>query len=114
MYVPLAQILEITNNHWIRSGRLYRLQFEIPKAVMRNNSPRDLGEIWHMRIGHIHHGELKLLLEIVVGVPNVNTKYDDVSKGCVLGKFTKSYFLRNETRSKVVLDLVHLDSCGQK
>ena len=46
----------------VRNGRLYRLQFENPKALMRNNSPTDLGEIWHMEIDHIHHVALKLLL----------------------------------------------------
>ena len=27
-----------------RSGHLYRLQFDTPKALMRNSNPRDLGE----------------------------------------------------------------------
>ena len=57
-----------------------------------------------MRIGHNHYGELKLLLEKVISVLKVSTKHDDVSKGCVLEKFTKEYFLRSDTRSKVVLE----------
>ena len=30
----------------VRSGHLYRLQFDTPKALMRNSNPRDLEEIW--------------------------------------------------------------------
>ena len=36
-----------------------------------------------MRIGHNHHGDLKLLLEIVISVPKLSIEHDDVSKGCV-------------------------------
>ena len=42
----------------------------------------------------------------------MSTEHDDVCKGCVLGKFTKASFLRSDTRSKGVLDLVHSDVCG--
>ena len=49
----------------VRSGRLYRLQFDTPKALMSSCNPRDLGELWHRRMGHIHHGALKLLHETV-------------------------------------------------
>ena len=63
-------------------------------------------------MGHIHHKALRLLREIVIGVLDVNTEHDDVCKGCVLGKFVKASFPRSDTRSKGVLDLVHLDVCG--
>ena len=96
----------------VRSGRLYRLQFDTPKALMSNSNPRDLGELWHRRMGHIHHGALRLLRETVTGVPEVSTEHDDVCKGCVLGKFAKASFPRSDTRSKGVLDLVHSDVCG--
>ena len=48
----------------------------------------------------------------MTGVPEVSTEHDDVCKGCVLGKFVKASFPRSDTRSKGVLDLVHLDFCG--
>ena len=74
---------------------------------MRNSNRRDLGELWQRRMGHIHHGALRLLREMVTGVLKVSTKHDDVCKGCVLGKFAKASFLRSDTRSEGVLDLVH-------
>lgn len=96
----------------VRSGLLYRLQFDTPKALMRSINHRDQGELWHKRMGHIHHGALKLLHEIVTGVPEVSTKHDDVCMECVLGKFAKATFPRSDTRSKGVLDLVHSNICG--
>ena len=79
---------------------------------MSNSNPRDLGELWHRRMCHSHHGALRLLRETVTGVPEVSTEHDDVCKGCVLGKFAKASFPRSDTRSKGVLDLVHSDVCG--
>jgi hypothetical protein len=35
-----------------------------------------------------------------------------VCKGCALGKNTKVYFPKNESRSKRILDLVHSDVSG--
>ncbi|KAH9299166.1 hypothetical protein KI387_030848, partial [Taxus chinensis] len=51
--------------------------FDIPKALMSNNNLRDQGEIWHRRMGHIHHGALKLIHETVTGVLEVSTEHDD-------------------------------------
>ena len=91
----------------VRSGHLYRSQFDTPKSLMRSCNPRDLGELWHRRMGHIHYGALKLLHEMTKGVPEVSTKHDDVCKGYMLEKFAKAYFPRSDTRSKGFLDLVH-------
>jgi len=96
----------------VRSGRLYRLQFDTPKALMSSSNPRDLGVLWHRRMGHIHHGALRLLHEMVIGVPEVSKEHDDVGKGCVLGKFMKESFPRSGTRCKGVFDLVHSDVSG--
>ena len=76
----------------VRSGHLYRLQFDTPKALMRICNPRDIRELCHRRMGHIHHRELKLLCETLIGVIEVSIKYDDVCKGCVFGKFVKASF----------------------
>ena len=57
-------------------------------------------------MGHIHHGELKLLREMMTSVPEVSIEHDDVCKGYVLGKFMKESFSRSDTRFEGVLDLV--------
>ena len=63
-------------------------------------------------MGHIHHGAVRFLHEIVTSVPKVKKEHDYVCRGCVFGKFVKEYFPRSDTRSKGVLDLVHSDVCG--
>ena len=47
---------------------------------------KDLNELWHRRMGHLHHGALRMLREIVIGVPVLSVEHDDVCRGCVLGK----------------------------
>ena len=63
-------------------------------------------------MAHIHHGALKLLRKMVIGVPDVSTEHDDVCKGYVVGKFAKASFPSCDTRSEGVLDLVHSNVCG--
>ena len=53
----------------VRSGHLYRLQFDTRKELMSITNPRDIGELWHRRMGHIHHGALKLLHLTMIGAP---------------------------------------------
>lgn len=57
----------------VRSGRLYKLRMDILKALVSSSNPRDQGELWHRRMGHIHHGALRLLCEIVTVVSEVST-----------------------------------------
>ena len=54
-------------------------------------------------MGHIHHGALILLHEMVTGVPEVSTEHDDVCKGCLLGKFAKESFQGVTPNLKVFL-----------
>lgn len=43
-----------------RRNRLYRLQLESSMALIRSNldGERNLNELWHRRMGHLHHGAL--------------------------------------------------------
>lgn len=54
----------------VRRNKLYRLQFDSAKALVRNSnsSGRDLGELWHKKMGHLHHGALRLLRDTITGV----------------------------------------------
>ena len=52
----------------ITSKEVYRVHFEPAKALVNNNSQ---GELWHRRMAHLHHGELKHLRKEVIGVPHV-------------------------------------------
>jgi len=57
---------------------------------MSNNDPRDQGELWHRRMGQVHHGALKMLRDAVIGVPKVSTKHDDVCRDVCCVEFSTS------------------------
>jgi len=98
----------------VRSDISYKLQLDFPMALIGsdNSSGKELNELWHKRMGHLHHGALKMLKETVTGVPELGTKHDDVCKGCVLGKYAKATFPRSDNREDGVLGLIHSDICG--
>jgi len=95
----------------IRSNRLYRQHLESPMALIGCNGDKGLNELWHMRMGHLHHGALRILRKTVSGVLELSTKWDDVCRGCALGKYAKDAFSRSNNRAKSVLGLIHLDIC---
>ena len=48
----------------IRVHNLYKIEVEDCVALsskVENMLSRDIGELWHMRLGHLHHGALKIL-----------------------------------------------------
>ena len=98
----------------VRSNRLYQLQIDSPMALIGSdsNNGKELNELWNRRMGHLHHGTLRLLKEMVTGVPKLGTEHDDVCKGCVLGKYAKATFPRSDSRVDDVLGLIHLVICG--
>ena len=94
----------------IQSGKVYRLHFKSAKALVSNNS--NLGELWHRRIAHLHHGALRHLRQAVIGVPQVQEGKHNHCRGCALGKNIRKPFPQSEHKSKGTLDLVHSDVCG--
>ena len=69
-------------------------------ALIGNCDEKDLNELWHKRMGHLHNGALRILKKTVTTVPYLSTKRDDVCKGCVLGKYTKEAYPRSRNRAK--------------
>lgn len=59
---------------------------------------QDIGELWHRRLGHLHHGALKIMKHISRGLLEGALEEIDICKGCTLGKHMKSTF--NEWESK--------------
>ena len=55
---------------------------------------RDDGELWHKRLGHLHHGALKIPQQITTGLPKGTLAQSDQCNGCALGKFVKPPFTR--------------------
>jgi hypothetical protein len=60
----------------------------------------------------LHHGALRVLREIVTGLPQFGIEHQEVCRECALGKYTKTVFPSGDSRSTGILDLVHFDVCG--
>jgi transposase InsO family protein len=94
----------------VRREKLYKLQFELARALV--SSACDMAELWHRRMTHLHHGALKVLKEIVTGLPDFSIEHHEVCKGCAMGKYTKTTFPNSDNRTRGILDLIHSDICG--
>jgi hypothetical protein len=75
-----------------RHEKLYRLMFQLARALIHTTSCSDLCELWHRRMTHLHHGDLRVLREMVTGVPDFSTEHQEFCKGCSFGKYTKTTF----------------------
>ena len=76
------------------------------------NGEKDMNELWHRRMGHLHHVALRMLKETVMGVPVLSTKYDDMYRGCILGKYAKASYSKSNNRAKSVLGLINSNIYG--
>jgi hypothetical protein len=96
-----------------RHERLYKILFQPMRALIHStSSSSDLCELWHRRMAHFHHGALRVLREIVTGVPDFSLEHHELCKGCALGKYTKTDFPSGDSRATGIIDLIHLDVCG--
>jgi hypothetical protein len=73
---------------------------------------RDEGKLWHRRLGHLHHGALKIMQQIYTRLPMGTLAQLDQCKGCTMGKYVKSTFHEKENCASVILERIHTDVCG--
>jgi len=73
---------------------------------------QDIGELWHRRLGHLHHGALKIMQQISTGLPKGKLEQVDTCKGCTFGTYEKSSFQDRDSRAKAILERLHIDVCG--
>ena len=72
----------------------------------------DDGELWHWRLGLLHHGDLKILQQISTGLPKGTLAQSYQCKGCTLGKFLKATFHEKDSRATTILERIHIEMCG--
>ena len=72
----------------------------------------DEGELWHRRLGHLHHGTLNILQQISTRISEGIVAQSYQCKGCTMGKFVKTTFHEKENRASVILERIHTDVCG--
>jgi hypothetical protein len=96
-----------------RHERLYKFLFQpVRELIHSTSSSSDLCELWNKRMAHFHHGSLRVLREMVTGVPHFSSEHHELCKGCSLGKYTKTSLPRSDSREAGILDLKNSDVCG--
>jgi hypothetical protein len=75
-----------------RHEKLYKLMFQPVRALIHTTSSSDLCELWHRRMENLHHGDLRVLREIVTGVPYFSTKAPGVVQRVLFGKLQQDFF----------------------
>jgi transposase InsO family protein len=95
-----------------RHEKLYKLMFQPTNALIHTTNNSDVCELWHKRMAHLHHGDLRVPREMVTGVPDFSTEHQELCKGCALGKYTKTAFPSSDSRATRIFDLIHSDVCG--
>eukprot|EP00253_Pinus_taeda_P022816 PITA_22816 len=79
----------------IRVKNLYKLEVDDCEALSMKVElvqSQVIGELWHRRLGHLHHGALKIMQQISTALPKCKLEQVDTCKSCTLGKYTKSSF----------------------
>ena len=65
----------------------------------------------HRRLAHVHYRALPLASKVDEGLPEMQTKHEDVCKGCAKGKNIKKTFPSSESKEKGILEVIHSDVC---
>ena len=102
-----------------KQGQLYpvkanqgeALAAEVHQGGVENVSPTYL---WHCKFGHLHTPTLKLCQSqnLVRGLPSTIFKAIDICEGCMCGKMAQKSFPLSNSKTKELLQLVHMDVCG--
>ena len=69
-------------------------------------------ERWHRRLAYINYKELPYVIKGVTGLPYLKIDHEGTCKGCPRGKNIMNPFLKSETKTKCMLELIHSDVCG--
>jgi hypothetical protein len=69
---------------------------------------KNLCHLWHRRLGHLHYREFLILRGLVTGFLEFSIEKKGLCRGCTLGNNTTYYFPRSESRTKGILDRIHL------
>jgi len=65
------------NHMGVHVKNMYKLDVEdcvVLSTKVEKVQSRDVGEIWHKRLGHLHHGALKIMQQITTSLPKGSLK----------------------------------------
>uniref|UniRef100_A0A2N9JBE9 Integrase catalytic domain-containing protein n=1 Tax=Fagus sylvatica TaxID=28930 RepID=A0A2N9JBE9_FAGSY len=95
-------------------NRMFLLNIHNDVAKCLKACYRDSSWLWHLRLGHLNFGGLKLLAKtkMVRGLPSIEHP-NQLCEGCLFGKQSRKSFPKEaSTRANKPLQLVHADLCG--
>ena len=100
----------------VRVKNLYKLDIEDCVALStkaEKGQSQEIGDLWHKILGFLHHGALKIVQQISIGLLKGTLEQRNTCKGCTLGNLTNLVtFHDKENRAQEILERVHLDVCG--
>ena len=76
---------------------------------------KEISILWHRRLGHASMHTISKLIsrDLVIGMPNIDTRIDHVCGTCQQGKQTKGSFKsKNVVSTSRTLELLHMDLLG--
>ena len=91
-------------------GGLYNLKGHLETSLVHDTTSSI--ELWHRRLTHINYKALPYVRKVVTGLPYLKIKHDGTCKGCAKGKNIKNPFLKSDTKTKGMLELIHSNVCG--
>lgn len=72
-HIAMGQLKQIE----VRVMKLYKLDVEdffALSTMVKKLQGCDVGELWHIRLGHLHRGTLKIMKQITIGLPKGELK----------------------------------------
>ncbi|CAM8918128.1 unnamed protein product [Rhodiola kirilowii] len=100
----------------VRENQIYTVDPEfVPDGELCLSSITDDTLLWHKRFGHASTRLIHKLHqnELVVGLPKVESSFDQICSACATGKQVRSSFKSKQSVStSAPLDMIHMDLCG--
>ena len=91
--------VQVKNLYKLKVGECVALRSKEEKV-----KSQDVGELWHRKLGHLHHGNSKIMHQITIDLPKGSLDQREVCKDCTLGKYVKSTIHGRDRRAYAILE----------
>ena len=91
-------------------GGLYKLKRHPDTTLFHETTSSS--ELWHRRLAHINYKALPYVSKVVTGLSDMKIDHEGIWKGCSRAKNINNPFLKSETKTKGMLELIHSNVCG--
>ena len=97
-------------------GKLYKLDCKVQKPSKENaqvaESQIDKTELWHQRLAHVNHNQLRQLEKSAEGLSLPSERKQRICQACIQGKMHRIAHKPLKEIKSEKLQLVHTDICG--